>query len=300
MLTYTQMLQFLSVVRNQSISKAADELFVSQSSISINLKKIEAELGIDLFIYSNKEKKLHLTNDGHIAYNLIVNILNGYNDLQAFSDEHTTTYSTKSFHFFAPETIHTWLTPNLPIYESFPYHYFSTHLCNSLDDFFAEISTRNDTFGLFFIPSTIYDIYEYKFRDFSFENLASYTACVRTSYKNKHPITNKKSITCKELETLPLIRCAASNHALTEHILDSNLSFLAETANAKLTNQMLDKKTDFFVLGINIFRHNFNEKLVSIPIEDAPETYLVFISKKDSAESQEIIPRIIQMIKSII
>ena len=35
---------FLSVCRNQSISKAAAELFVSQSSLSIRLKTLEKEL----------------------------------------------------------------------------------------------------------------------------------------------------------------------------------------------------------------------------------------------------------------
>ena len=39
MITYTQMLQYATVVRNKSITKAAEQLFVAQPAISSTIKK---------------------------------------------------------------------------------------------------------------------------------------------------------------------------------------------------------------------------------------------------------------------
>ena len=41
MITYTQMLQYATVVRNKSITKAAEQLFGAQPAISSTIKKIE-------------------------------------------------------------------------------------------------------------------------------------------------------------------------------------------------------------------------------------------------------------------
>ena len=40
MLTYNQMIQFITVARNRSFTKASENLMVAQSAISANIKKI--------------------------------------------------------------------------------------------------------------------------------------------------------------------------------------------------------------------------------------------------------------------
>lgn len=58
MITQNQMTQFVTVVRNHSITKAAEELFIAQPAISATIKKIEKELSVDLFTYENKQMHL--------------------------------------------------------------------------------------------------------------------------------------------------------------------------------------------------------------------------------------------------
>ena len=93
MITYTQMAQFVSVIRNKSISKAAEELFVAQPAISATIKKIEKELNIDLFTYENKQ--LHLTKEGEEAYKIIAEILNLYQRLDGLSTSTIPSRATK-------------------------------------------------------------------------------------------------------------------------------------------------------------------------------------------------------------
>ena len=40
---------FLTVVREKGISRAADKLFITQSSLSQHIAKLEADLGVRLF-----------------------------------------------------------------------------------------------------------------------------------------------------------------------------------------------------------------------------------------------------------
>ena len=57
---------FLKVVETGSISKAANELFISQPALSQQLKKLEKEFNAKLFTRSNKG--IELTKEGKIVY----------------------------------------------------------------------------------------------------------------------------------------------------------------------------------------------------------------------------------------
>ena len=57
---------FLKVVETGSISKAANELFISQPALSQQLKKLEKEFNAKLFTRSNKG--IELTKEGRIVY----------------------------------------------------------------------------------------------------------------------------------------------------------------------------------------------------------------------------------------
>lgn len=57
---------FLSVAENKSISKAAEQLFISQPAVSITIKKLEESLNTTLFI--RKSKGVELTEKGRHLY----------------------------------------------------------------------------------------------------------------------------------------------------------------------------------------------------------------------------------------
>lgn len=60
---------FESVARNQSISKASEELFISQPAVSQSIKKLEESVGGELF--TRTPKGVTLTSEGQIFYNHI-------------------------------------------------------------------------------------------------------------------------------------------------------------------------------------------------------------------------------------
>ncbi|MDF2522804.1 MAG: transcriptional regulator, LysR family [Clostridiales bacterium] len=61
---------FLAVVRSQSLSKAAEELFLAQSTVSQRIKVLEKEIGITLIERNKGIKQIRLTPSGEEFYRI--------------------------------------------------------------------------------------------------------------------------------------------------------------------------------------------------------------------------------------
>ena len=75
MYTLRQLQMFEAVARKQSYSRAAEELGVSQPSVSVQVRELEKDLGVELFARSGRHTSL--TEAGAIFYGRTVKILEG-------------------------------------------------------------------------------------------------------------------------------------------------------------------------------------------------------------------------------
>ena len=71
---------FVTVVKNNSITKAAKELYLSQPAVSQAIKELEENYQIKLF--SRINKKLYITDAGTKLYNYALNILEMYKNME--------------------------------------------------------------------------------------------------------------------------------------------------------------------------------------------------------------------------
>lgn len=78
-MTTTQITYFLAVVKFKTFTLAAEELYISQSSLSKQIKSLEEELGCVLFIRENKENSL--TDAGRIFLEYAENFSKEHQDL---------------------------------------------------------------------------------------------------------------------------------------------------------------------------------------------------------------------------
>ncbi len=60
---YATLRAFVAVARTGSVSRAAEQLHLTQPAISLKLKQLQANLGLTLF--SRRPQGLALTSDGH-------------------------------------------------------------------------------------------------------------------------------------------------------------------------------------------------------------------------------------------
>lgn len=69
-MTQTEIEAFLAVCRQKNISRAAAELFISQSSLSTRIKILEQEVGCSLFLRRKGSHQVMLTEEGERFYQL--------------------------------------------------------------------------------------------------------------------------------------------------------------------------------------------------------------------------------------
>ncbi len=71
---------FLSVAECRSISKAADQLYISQPAVSMTIKKLESSLGCTLFV--RKSRGVTLTERGKLLYDSVKQAINIITDAE--------------------------------------------------------------------------------------------------------------------------------------------------------------------------------------------------------------------------
>ena len=85
-MTIAQLQYFVTVVKQNNISKAAKKLYISQAAVSFAIKELEKEFDTSLFIRYNNQ--IVLTDEGHHLYKLALGILenvdSAYEDMKNY------------------------------------------------------------------------------------------------------------------------------------------------------------------------------------------------------------------------
>jgi DNA-binding transcriptional LysR family regulator len=83
-LTLRQIRIFLSAAKHQSFSNAAEELHITGSAVSLQIKEMEGDIGLSLF--SRENKKISLTSAGEHFLTYANRVVNTLNDARAAMD----------------------------------------------------------------------------------------------------------------------------------------------------------------------------------------------------------------------
>ena len=78
---------FLELVNSRNITKASEHLFISQSVISTRLKKLEEELGYELFLRAKGMREIELTRQGRGFVNIAQRWKNLYEEAELIREE---------------------------------------------------------------------------------------------------------------------------------------------------------------------------------------------------------------------
>ena len=81
---------FLACVRNRSLTLAAEELYMTQPHVSMIIKSLEQELGVQLFY--RKAKGVELTEEGKRIYTYAVNTVKNAQTIEALCGEKAVPY----------------------------------------------------------------------------------------------------------------------------------------------------------------------------------------------------------------
>lgn len=131
-LTINQIRYFITVAKCLNFTKAADQLYISQSSLSRQISSMESELNLQLF--QRTQRYVKLTPAGKVLYNGLARIHSDY--ASAVSEAKTVQYGMSG-------SVNVGILDGTIIEDFFPpaIHYFNVHYPN------VEISLRNYSFN---------------------------------------------------------------------------------------------------------------------------------------------------------
>lgn len=278
-MTIQQLKYFVAIAEAGTISKAAEELFISQPSLTAAVKKLEEELRISLFKRTNKGVILSHEGTEFLGYARLV--LQQLSDIEAkYADQQDVrrdfSVSSQHLHFANIAYINTLKNLGLSKYR---FNLIET----STYEVIESVSTLNCDVGVLGFVETNAD---YLFDIFNRKNLVFHELAVVSGYafmSVDHPLSKRETVTYEDIYEYPCIiydqgehnalylaesSPKVMNHPKRIHVTDRGTSFqLMKSMNAIATDT-----------GIPI---GFNNEFVSVPIDPAEKRYVGYLVNKN-------------------
>lgn len=288
---------FCEVVESQSISLAAQKMYISQQGLSKALSVIESELGTTLLNRNRNTGSVSLTAEGQIFYDYASSIWKEYSRMctvfQSFKDKQTSgekitlcgtkfllnNVLTPVFHSMTaagtelPQILERSIEDILSGLDSQPAN--QLNIVNIPEYTFSEVKHNP---GLCFVPLYSSSLMAYLYKD--------------------NPMSHKKCISIDELRTAPLAIYQDDNllkmlcHLLgTDHL--NNIKF--STSNARTIRQFMRENRCISVTDSYLERFDKRSSFIGIPLKRSIVIHQGFIYSRKNPPSTSAM----QMIDSI-
>ena len=269
-----QMRYFQTVCRYGSITKAANELFVSQPTISFCIKELETEFGVKLF--HRRHNRLQLTVEGEYFLDKVKSILQSVDTLT--SQMKDMGRNLNHVKIAVPAMISTFLFPQM-------FHAFTKNNPNveleMLETGSLQARTLVDAnsvdLGITILDSAVEDSY----------NIVPLVSTELVFCVNKaHPLANKRSVSFKDLADQHLILFKADSYQ--NIFIKSAFADLGIEPKISLYSSQLYTVKKFLAYGnVGAFLYRqvaeMDNDLVCIPLEQPIIQDIVLIWKKSGS-----------------
>lgn len=191
-LSYTRIQHFLTIVKHMNLSRAAQELYISQPALSLSLSKIEEELGVSLF-YRNGNK-LILSSEGEALLPRFQEIQRNFDQLM--EDSHKLVRA-------ADEYITVGVVGSVMLFSTFYMTGFLTSYCGKVvKKFFAD---RTQITGMLLAGQLDFAIAYPPLTDADISNISLMTEPIGLAVSQNHSLAKKESVSLTDLAGTPII-----------------------------------------------------------------------------------------------
>lgn len=264
---------FLAIAREETISKAAESLHITQPTLSRQMKGLEEQLGKQLFIRGNR--KINLTEEGILLRQRAEEIISLVEKTES-EIMHSDTTISGDIYIGSGETEGMRILAKVidTCHKEYPKIKFHLYSGNS-QDVVKKIENGLIDFGVLIEPADIskYDFIKIPVKD-------KWGVLMRKD----SPIASLKSITADTLKKLPLI--CSSQEIVKNEISgwlndDYNKLNIVATYNLIYNASLLVEEGSGYALGLDkLINTSGNSKLCFIPLEPKLEVGLTLIWKK--------------------
>ena len=275
-MTITQLQYFVAVVKQNNITKAARQLFVSQAAVSFAIKELEKEFNTALFVRYNNQ--IVLTDEGHHLYKLAVNLLqnvdNTYEDMKNYIKK------SSILKIGVPPMLGSFIVPS--IVQEFTDNNPNTEVQ------LVELGSVANQKAI--IDKELSCGFTVKYKDNISPEL-DYVDVDKTSLyfviNKSNPLAKKKVISINEIKNTPLI--LMKEDCLQSTLIQSEFEKNGLEPNIKIrTNQLYTIKELLLgnKLGAFLFTQvckNNSEDIVAIPLKDSLDFEIILAWRKNSS-----------------
>lgn len=289
-MTLNHLNYFVTVVKLNSITKAAKALYVTQPAISAAIKELEKEFNTSLFVRYNNQ--LILTDEGHHLYRLAVNLLNLSDKLE--EDMKNYVKKAEVLKIGVPPMLGSFIIPTL------------------IQDYGkdnSEVEVQLTELGSMANQKAILDHeiscgFTVKHQDNINESL-EYVKVATTSLffaiNKNHPLAKKKVIRFEDIKNTPLI--LMKEDCLQSSLIQNEFEKRGLTPNIKIrTNQLYTIKELISTnnLGAFLFTQVFkydNEDIITIPLKE-PLDFDIILAWEKHVPLNDVTKKFISFIKN--
>ena len=189
-----QLRAFCKAVETRSISKAGEELFLSQPTVSLQIRALERELCVQVF--ERRGPVINLTPDGKVLYDLSKPLITGIDNLSQNFNSQAGKMESGELHITAGQTACMYLLPRY--IQRFKEEYPGVHV---------KLSNNTGKDGRELLKSDVVDFavgtMAENSDDMVFEELFEFEPVLITP--KDHPLAGKKDITLEDISPYGLI-----------------------------------------------------------------------------------------------
>jgi len=291
----------MEIAKSGTISKASENLFISQAHLSNILKDLENELGIEIF--KRTKKGVILTDDGREFLNYAEPLVNQHqNIMKIYSNRHVEpkfkfSVSTQRYSFVKKAVIE--LYKVLSISDSKIY-IREKDMYNVIGDVY---NRKSDVGIIFFSSKTAAFIKRYlSSKNLEFNEITVEIPCA--ILRSGHPLSSLKEVSLEQLAAFPYATFESEASAIDfdEEVIINNLPNCHQfIVSDHYTMVNIITNTDAYTIGSGISTYGYTSSSVTkIPIKGfGKEITLGWIRLKGSTES-DIILKFVEYIKNAI
>ena len=265
-----------AVAQAGSFSQAAKELFVTQPNLSSSIKVLESQLGVQLFLRSNKG--VRLTEEGHDFLKYAKRILG---ELSLLEHRYNSTFK-KSFtvasHHYDFLSI-----PLVIMAEQYKEDYQDFQLIETTTKRIIEsVANFESDVGIIFINQENKDILERSIQnqDLEFTSLGDFPT--RVFLGKQHPLAQLSEISEEDLVGYQQVRFRQDKSGITfdEDPLEIHKNQTIIYSNDRGTVMNLLCASNAYASGLGIVNSFIKEQIVLIPLKNSPTHTLGYVTNK--------------------
>ena len=297
-MTLQQLRYLIAIAEYGSINAAAQNLYASQSNLSIAVKELEQELGITIFMRSNRG--VTLTNDGTELLGYARQVIEQADMLESRYAENDNSHlrlavSTQHYAFSVQAFVKVAETCNSDNYEFILRESTTAEIIEDVRTFRSEV-------GILFVDAFNQQVLQKAFNDAHVTCYPLFDAAVHVFVGEHHPLAHKSVLSPEDLAGFPRYSFEQGT-TNSFYYAEEPLSYLPHTRNIRfsdrgtLTNLLTSHNG--FTLSTGVLSSEMMSGIVSIPLDTTEVMQVGYIMHTERKPS-ELLLHYIDELKAII